>query len=276
MNIDYSKIKGKRVLLFSGGMDCYTINELEKPDILLYIDNHSKYSQVEKAFLKRMQKERNLYPNLVFVDDFINMSDIERDDYIIPARNAYFILKAAEYGDEIILGATSGDRSTDKDKIFAKQMTDLLNHIYEASHWVGKEARHITVNFKYKDYTKQDLLKALIERRKKELGISLSDAKALVAEKLVKETISCYDFQDDENRENKIPCGICKPCTRKWLAILGATGWDMGKFFATNPRDYFTPEVIEQWIAKESGPNNRGRESQEIIEILEKLRDGKI
>ena len=50
----------------------------------------------------------------------------------------------------------------------------------------------------------------------------------------------------------------------------------MGKFFATNPRDYFTPEVIEQWITKESGPNNRGRESQEIIEILEKLRDGKI
>lgn len=276
MNIDYSKIKGKKVLLFSGGMDCYMINELEKPDVLLYIDNHSKYSQVEKAFLKKMQEQCGAYPNLVFVDNFINMSDIERDDYIIPARNAYFILKAAEYGDEIILGATLGDRSTDKDKIFAKQMTDLLNHIYEASHWVGEEARHINVNFKYKDYTKQDLIKALIEKRRKELGISLSDGKALVAEQLMRDTISCYDFQDDENHENKIPCGICKPCTRKWLAILGATGWDMGKYFATNPRDYFTPEVIEQWITKESGPNNRGRESQEIIEILEKLRDGKI
>jgi len=273
MNIDYSKIRGKKVLLFSGGMDCYTINELEKPDVLLYIDNHSKYSAIEKAFLKDMQK-RGFYPNLVFVDNFINMSEIERDDYIIPARNAYFILKAAEYGDEIILGATSGDRSTDKDKLFAKQMTDILNHIYEASHWVGQNARLINVNFKYKDYTKQDLLKALIDLRRKQLGISLEDAKALVAEQLVRETISCYDFHEQDGKA--IPGGVCKPCTRKWLAILGATGWDMGKFFATNPREYFTPEVIEQWIKKESGPNNRGRESQEIIELLEKLRDGKI
>lgn len=272
-NIDYSKIKGKKVLLFSGGMDCYTINQLEQPDVLLFIDNHSQYSSIEKEFIKHMQS-RGYYKNLVFVDDFINMSTIERTDYIIPARNAYFILKAAEFGDEIILGATSGDRSTDKDKKFAQQMTDLLNHIYEKSHWVGEEGRNILVNFKYKDYTKQNLIRALIEKRMKDMDISEEAAKEYVAHELVDNSMSCYDFQEVNGR--KVPCGTCKPCTRKWLAILGATGVDTGYAFATNPRDYFTPEVIEQWIKRESGNNNRGPESKEIIEILEKLRDGKL
>ena len=272
-NIDYSKIKGKKVLLFSGGMDCYTINQLEKPDVLLFIDNHSQYSSVERAYLEYMQA-RGWYENLIFVDDFINMSKIERDDYIIPARNAYFILKAAEYGDEIILGATSGDRSTDKDKLFAKQMTDLLNHIYEKSHWVGEQGRNILVNFKYKDYTKQNLINALIEKRQAELGLTLEEAKKYVAKELVENSISCYDFVEKDGKET--PCGTCKPCTRKWLAILGATGVDTGYAFSTNPRDYFTPEVIEQWIKREGGPNNRGPESKEIIKILEDLRDGKL
>src|SRR5574344_1570326 len=124
-NIDYDKIRGKKVLLYSGGMDCYIINRLENPDVLLFIDNKSNYSSMEKELLLKRKETDESLKNLVIVEDFINMSLIERDDYIIPSRNAYFILKAAEYDDEIILGATAGDRSTDKDIRFANMMTDL-------------------------------------------------------------------------------------------------------------------------------------------------------
>lgn len=269
MNTNYKEIKGKKVLLFSGGMDCYIINQLEKPDVLLYIDNHSNYSENEKEYLKKM-KSAGFYQNLVFVEDFINMSSLERTDYIIPSRNAYFILLAAEYGDEIILGATSGDRSTDKDYTFAGMMTGLLNHIYEKSHWVGEESRNLRVNFKYKDYTKQMLIRALIEKRMEELNLSEHEAKKYVAEELSLNTKSCYDFVDGK------PCGVCKPCTRKWLAIVGACGIDTGDYFSKEPLEYFTPEVIDQWIARESGPNNRGPESREIIDILTKLKNGEL
>lgn len=273
MNTDYSKIKGKRVLLFSGGMDCYIINALEQPDVLLFIDNKSKYSTIERSKLEARQAA-GLLPNLVIVEDFINMSELERDDYIIPSRNAYFILRAAEFGDEIILGATSGDRSTDKDKKFAKMMTNMLNHIYESSHWVGSEGRNIKVNFKYKNYTKQQLIKALIRKRMEEFEFTRREARKYVAKELFKKSASCYEFVGED--DNYVPCGTCKPCTRKWLAILAATGIDTGEYFATNPRGYFSPDVIEQWIAKESGPNNRGKESKEIIKTLERIRDGKL
>ena len=82
---------------------------------------------------------------------------------------------------------------------------------------------------------------------------------------LMENSSSCYDFKDGK------PCGTCKPCTRKWLAILGATGVDTGQYFDTHPRSYFTHETIEQWIDRESGPNNRGRESEEIIATLKTL-----
>jgi 7-cyano-7-deazaguanine synthase in queuosine biosynthesis len=271
--VDYKKIKGKTVLLFSGGMDCYCINQLEKPDVLLYIDNNSAYSKYEKTFLKQKQAE-GFYENLVFVDNFIDMSTIERDDKIIPARNAYFILKAAEYGDTIILGATSGDRSTDKDITFAKQMEDILNHIYEASHWVGEEGRKITVDFRYKSFTKKQILEKFVMERTKTSGATYEEAKQIVSTELSTMTVSCYDFKKVDG-ETK-PCGTCKPCTRKWLALLGSTGVDTGAYFATNPREYFNTDTIQSWIAKESGNNNRGPESKEIIDTLEKIRDGLI
>lgn len=271
MNTNYESIKGKKVLLFSAGMDSYMINQIEKPDVLLFINNRSVYADIEEKFLKDMQK-RGFYPNLVFLDDFINMKDLERTDYIIPSRNAYFILRAAEFGDEIILGATIGDRSTDKDLQFAKQMTDLLNHIYAPSHWVGDAGREINVNFKYKNFSKSMIINKLVEMRMEELGVSREQATQKVVEELCTNTISCYDFQEEGTKA----CGVCKPCTRKWLAILGLTGIDTGSLFHTNPRKYFTDEVIDQWIEKESGKNNRGIESQEIIDTLTKLKNRQI
>ena len=141
-----NKRTGKKVLLFSSGMDSYIINQLEKPDVLLFIDNKSNYSELEMKYLKSLN-----YPNLVFVEDFINHSSIELENMIIPARNLYFVTIAANFGEEIILGATAGDRSTDKDYKFAELSSQLLSHIYSLSHWSRKG--EVRVNLKYKTWT---------------------------------------------------------------------------------------------------------------------------
>ncbi len=252
----------KKVLLFSSGMDSYIISKIEQPEVLLFIDNRSKYAQREKEFLKTQN-----YSNLIFVDDFINMSSIEREDAIIPSRNLYFCAIAANYGDNIIMGATAGDRSTDKDITFANQMSQVLSHIHEPSHWCP--GREIKILLPYKNSTKQDLIRSYIQWKLSQVVLEDQDEKQItkeVIDELVNNSWSCYHPTADGEQ-----CNTCKPDLRKFLAILGATGIDISDRYKISPRAYFTKEVIEQWIQKESGDNNRGRESQEIIETLKNL-----
>lgn len=247
----------KKVLLMSSGMDSYIIRELEEPDVLLFIDNKSEYSQIEKEYLLKM----NL-PNLVILDDFINMSSIELSNYIIPARNLYFLMIATYFGDEIILGATAGDRSTDKDYRFAGMTEKLLQHIYSESHWCKK--RKININFKYKEHTKSDLINLYIEKNLTK-GISKEES----VERLALQSFSCYSPKEGHQ------CNCCKPDTRKFLSILSTTGIDISKYYKYSPREYFTPQVIDEWIQKES-QGGRGKESLEIVDTLLKMRAGEL
>lgn len=249
----------KTVLLASSGMDTYIINRIINPDILLFINNKSKYSDVERTWLLR-----NKFPNLVILDDFINMSEIELDNFIVPLRNLYFISIATYFGDNIVLGATYGDRSTDKDFIFQDKINDLLRYIYSESHWC--EARNITLNLQFKDWTKQDLIKEFV-RINKNNNIS----KEVSVAELALNSFSCYSPVGEEQ------CNRCKPDIRKFLSILGATGIDTSKYYSTSPREYFTEEVIEQWIADLKNPINwRGRESEEVLDTLKRMRRGEI
>lgn len=244
---------GKKVLLFSSGMDSYIINELEKPDVLLFIDNKSNYSKLEMNYLKRTK-----HTNLVFVEDFINHSSIELDNMIIPGRNLYFVMIAAYFGEEIILGATAGDRSTDKDEKFARLASDLLSHMYQEQHWCTKGDIH--VNLKYKSWTKEDLVVDYCVKNQK---YGLSNKQSI--DKLLEESFSCYHPTEDGEQ-----CNSCKPDVRKWLAIYGATGIDTDYFYTNKVKDFFTPEVIKEWIQKEE-TGSRGRESEQIIRTLKHL-----
>ena len=247
---------GKKVLLFSSGMDSYIINELEKPDVLLFIDNKSNYSDLEMKYLESVG-----YDNLVFVEDFINHSQIELPNMIIPSRNLYFAMIAANFGEEIILGATLGDRSTDKDLKFAELASELLTHIYN-SHWNTKGRIH--VNLKYKNWTKQDLVTQYVSQQR-EKGRSVLDS----INNLLVESFSCYHPTEDGGQ-----CNQCKPDLRKFLAILGATGINVDFFYreGNKPGEFFTDEVIEEWITELSADNSRGRESLETIEVLKSLK----
>ena len=238
----------KKVLLCSAGMDSYIIDKLEKPDVCLFIDSKSNYSGIEKEWMIRNKEH---YNNLIILDDVLDLSMVELDNFIVPVRNLFLAAFGTYFGDEIILGATYGDRSTDKDYTFQGMMNGVLNYIYGKTHWC--EGRHIDFNLKYKEWTKEDLIKEFIKQGND-------------VEELVFNSFSCY------TPDNSEPCGRCKPCTRKFLSILGATGINISEYYDNRPDEYFTEKVIQQWLADLQDPiNRRGRETEETERVLNKM-----
>lgn len=142
----------KKVLLYSGGMDSWLIREIWEPDISIYFDLHTRYSAEEK---KRL-------PEDVIIEDF-NLSKWEREDAIIPLRNLYLIGLASNYGNEICIGATAGDRVLDKSLEFRAKYENLLNYLYQPQHWIPN-GRKIRLNFDYKNTTKTELLRLYLNR----------------------------------------------------------------------------------------------------------------
>ena len=222
----------KKVLLYSGGMDSWLIDKLWKPDIRLYIDMNTRYSKEE---MKRLPDDT--------IIEKLDLSKWEREDKIIPLRNMYLIGIATNYGDEICLGATAGDRVLDKSPVFAELYEELLGYLYQKQHWTEK--RTIRINLDYKAYTKTELLKQYIIQ-----GGSISEA--------FSSSFSCYAPVDGHE------CWSCKPCFRTFIA------------FALNGYP-FSEEVIERNISYikreilpliESGEYGRKREEEEIRQVL--------
>lgn len=236
----------KTVQLFSAGMDSYIINRLESPDVLLFIDNKSKYIKVEKEFILNQG-----YRNLKIAEDTINHSHMERASANIPMRNLYFILLAANYGDRIILGSTLGDRAIDTQVEFMQKATEILNLGLSEDH------RNILVEAPYKNLTKSDYFRKLIELNNGDYTRSI--------EEIYDNSISCYEPVDGK------PCGLCKPCLRKYLAILNVTGTDTSKYYFNSPYDFFAQRENSRKFISTELSRFRYRESEENINLLLKM-----
>lgn len=243
--------KETKVLLFSGGSDSVLISYLYKPDFLVYVNMHTRYSEEEIKKIKN-----SIFADKVKVIDFPFLGQYEREDAIIPLRNLYLPMvicnefKAEDYGDlDICLGATAGDRVLDKSPKFAEMTSELLTYLYEPQHWIP-EGRKIRINIDYKKYTKTEMLKLY-----KDQGGDINQ--------LMKESFSCYDPIDGE--ECWCRNGICKPCFRKYIAykLNGA---------------YFKPEIdvsvceaikAEILPSIEAGTYGRAEEEKEIKQVLD-------
>ena len=164
------------------------IDYLLKPDFLLNISMNSAYDA----------RERESFPDkeIKFLDDVIDLGIYERDDAIVPNRNAHLVLLASHYGETIWLGSVSGDRSFDKDQAFYSHMETLLNHMWQEQHWT--EERRFEIYSPFKDRTKTDLVDEYL-------------MKGGTEESLLK-SYSCYEGEEKH-------CGHCKACFRKWVAL---------------------------------------------------------
>ena len=237
------KVQNKSVLLFSGGMDSIMYAYLLKPDILLYVTTNSKYEKKELERLERIVEKLDMKESLVIEKDVLDLRRWERDDYIIPNRNVYLILVASMYGETIELSSVNGDRSKDKDREFFVYMEELLNHIWDKQHWTQK--REFTITSSFKHLTKTELLKKYL----KEGGES----------EIIKDSWSCYN--------NGIkPCGICKPCFRKWVALEN-NGIDTDGYWENEPwKAPWLPSLLPKILKGEY----RGMEDIDIVNALKK------
>jgi len=191
------KPTGNMVLLFSGGMDSVIFDHLLKPDVLLYLPTGSKYEYIETQKLDDLAMKGYIdSKKLVVLPDVLDLSLFERDDAIVPNRNAFLLLFASLYGETLILGSVQGDRSYDKDEVFYARMADLLNHMWQEQHWT--EAKNFIVMSPYKSTTKTQLVKDY-----------LADGGN---PEILLESYSCYEGKE------KL-CGWCKPCFRKWVSL---------------------------------------------------------
>ena len=236
-------VKGKSVLLFSGGMDSVMFDLLLKPDVLLYAPTGSNYENVETMKIKELARNNIIDGDkLIIMDKTINLGPFERDDLIVPNRNAYLVLLASHFGETIYLGSVYGDRSFDKDKTFYQLMENLLNHMWLEQHWT--EQREFSVSSPYKDTTKTELIKEYVAAGGKVQNIL--------------DSYSCY-------RGDLQPCGICKPCVRKAVSLYCNEIIVPDDYFEQHPMSApWIDEVLPQMMKGEY----RGREDAEFLTAL--------
>lgn len=243
-----------KILLFSGGSDSVLISYLYKPDFLVYINMHTKYSEEE------INKINNsIFANKVKIIDFPFLGQYEREDAIIPLRNLYLPMiicnefKAEDYGDlDICLGATAGDRVLDKSPKFAEDTSALLTYLYSPQHWIPN-GRKIRINIDYKKYTKTEMLKIY-----KENGGDIKE--------LFYQSFSCYNPKDGKE------CWECKPCFRKYIAYA-LNGMKFEKEITEKVISYIKREILPQIT---SGNYGRAEEEKEILKVLKLYEENKL
>lgn len=232
-----------KVLMYSTGLDSYCLRQVFEPDVSVYVDMGTPYAFAER---QRLAGEGGR----VIVHDLRDLGRCDVGGGIIPARNLVLAIIGAMYGDTIAIGGTAGDRILDQRPAFAEKATDILRHLWSPQWWTpGKPEMQVVVPFA--DMTKGEIVRAFI------------DAGGDPGE-LVHRSFSCYEpVHDDTPPYYSRPCGTCKPCLRKWVALaVNGIAWPE---VADRARAVLSRDVLP---AIRNG-SVRGREDHEVLQALE-------
>lgn len=200
------------VQLFSGGMDSIAIEHVLQPDVRLFVHLGTPVCDQE---MDRVMDFMDKTGRMVTCVHLEGLSYYELANKILPGRNCYFVLMAANYGEKIVLGSTLGDTTQDKDTSWAALMTVLLRHIMTPGKQPKgiEDAQEYHVDVPFRTYSKGQLV-----------ANYLADDGP---ENYLIESYSCYHGQKQE-------CGTCRACLRKYVA-LDYNGVDCGSRFQSNP-----------------------------------------
>lgn len=187
----------KKVLLFSGGFDSILQEWLIKPDILLYVDMETSYSQRELEFLKLLP---NYYTERLKVKK-VSLGEYERENKYLPYRNLILGAVAMEYGQHVYFGFNQADNAPDKDEVFIRRITSLFRHLnINCKADMGWQNKKFSFSAPYAKYTKTEMVRLALQ--------------AGMPKELIQSNRSCYDSVSRKG------CGVCDPCVRRAIALV--------------------------------------------------------
>lgn len=226
-----------KILLYSGGVDSWFINQIWKPDVRLYVDLGTDYGKEEMDLLKKAKE------NVEIIS--FDLSEFEMENKIIPLRNLYLIMLACNYSKdedvEICLGATVGDRNFDKNMPFLHKTEDLLNYIYSPEDKAIYNKK-IKINKHFKNKSKTDLLKIYLKN-----GGDINKA---------------YNETYGEFKEN-MSVWEKKKFYRKFVCFK-LNGFDFSPEIEKEMFEYFKTNELEKTLSLD---DERGHEKEEMLKV---------
>lgn len=207
-----------KILCFSGGLDSLAAYYFLGKPKTVYFD-YGGYCDKEIAVVKKLVPE-------TIIDKSLDLyRDSSGESNYIPYRNLLFALRAAKYGNEIIIAGISGDDVSDKSPHAFQVMSIAMNQL---------DSTFVTVDSPFWHHTKEDIVKILLDLPN--------------GEELIKASTSCY-------HPTQLYCGQCQSCFRKACALFHFgihLGWDNKSMLLNYLRKaktgYYTPERNESII----------------------------
>lgn len=182
----------KKVLLFSTGLDSVCLYYLVKADVNLFIKTGTEDNNLE---LERLNKFED-----ITILDMSFLKDFELPNKILPYRNYFFAMVAAQYGQEIYLGSIKGDIARDSNLLFAGLLEKALSYYAHGPADQVPYPGDIKIHLPLKFQTKSDIVHEYIDA-------------GYDPDMLINHSSSCYF--PEHNKE----CGKCKSCLRKLIAL---------------------------------------------------------
>lgn len=235
----------KKVQLFSGGFDSRLQEWLIKPDVLLYVDMHTTYSQRELEALDRLP---DYYKDRLIIKE-LPLGEYERENMYLPYRNLILGTIAMEYGQHVYFGFNHTDDAPDKDKVFLDKLHSLFRHLNKNCIWdMNWETKNFSFQAPFQKYSKTQMV-----------GLAI---KAGMPIDWIRDIRSCYDG------ESKIGCGRCGVCINKAIALIN-NGISIDGLFDTP----ITVDTLTERYDYVVESNNYKKEyAQEIKQSIELLR----
>ena len=235
----------KKVQLFSGGFDSRLQEWLIKPDVLLYVDMKTSYSQRELEALDRLP---DYYKDRLIIKE-LPLGEYERENKYLPFRNLILGAVAMQYGQHIYFGFNHTDDAPDKDKVFLDKVTSLFRHLNKNCIGdMGWENKNFSFQAPFRKLSKTQMV-----HRAMSAGMPID---------WIRNIRSCYDG------ESEIGCGVCYVCLNKAIALIN-NGLSIDGIFDTP----ITKEALEKRLSYVVESNDYKKEyAQEINQAIRHLR----
>jgi 7-cyano-7-deazaguanine synthase in queuosine biosynthesis len=216
-----------QVLLFSAGLDSFPAWHFLGRPPALYFDLGHRYAAQERAAIDALVGVSGIE---VAISDELRLGAWEADDAIIPMRNVYLAMLAANRAETVWCIGVKGDQTLDKSRLAFADMSAFLSRLSGRTVWVDSP---------FWDLTKTQIVAWYLTQ-------------GLPVEHLLL-TFSC---SRSDGRAGH--CGTCSSCLRRWISLAN-NGIDAE--FDTPPwrwarvRDYYVPAMRDGWY-----PDHRAEE----------------